>query len=222
MTASPVIASRPYPFSLTVVGAIDSEITWLTDSNLGTIINGETSLLRVEAVNRGGRELEYRLASGEFNSLPQGLELLPSGDIAGRVTFNTFAIDLGDTTFDSNQTIWDSEFDFVVNAYAPDTQQTLYSVSEITILTGGTVCMAGTNADPASNNATGFAVQTDGLLSVSRANSATAFFNRSGSDGEVVRFYRGGAQVGNINVSSVATTYNSISDYRLKEDLKPI
>jgi hypothetical protein len=137
MTASPVIASRPYPFSLTIVGAIDSEITWLTDSNLGTIVNGSTSLLRVDAVNRGGRELQYRLASGEFNSLPQGLELLPSGDIAGRVTFNTFAIDLGDTTFDSNQTIWDSEFDFVVNAYAPDTQQLLYNVSEILITDGG-------------------------------------------------------------------------------------
>lgn len=138
MTASPVIASRPYPFSLTVVGAIDSEITWLTNSDLGTIVNGETSLLRIEAVNRGGRELEYRLASGEFNSLPQGLELLPSGDIAGRVTFNTFAIDLGDTTFDSNQTIWDSEFDFVANAYAPDTQQLLYNISEIRIVNGGT------------------------------------------------------------------------------------
>jgi hypothetical protein len=137
MTASPVIASRPYPFSLTIVGAIDSEITWLTDSNLGTIVNGETSLLRVEAVNRGGRNLEYQLASGEFNSLPQGLELLPSGEIAGRVTFNTFAIDLGTTTFDSNETIWDSEFDFVVNAYAPDTQQLLYNVSEITIVDGG-------------------------------------------------------------------------------------
>jgi len=137
MTASPVIASRPYPFSLTIVGAIDSEISWLTNSDLGTIVNGETSLLRVEAVNRGGRELQYRLASGEFNSLPQGLELLPSGEIAGRVTFNTFAIDLGDTTFDSNETIWDSEFDFVVNAYAPDTQQLLYNVSEITIVDGG-------------------------------------------------------------------------------------
>jgi hypothetical protein len=137
MTASPVIASRPYPFLLTIVGAIDSEITWLTDSNLGTIVNGETSLLQVQAVNRGGRELSYRLASGEFNSLPQGLELLPSGEIAGRVTFNTFAIDLGDTTFDSNQTIWDSEFDFVVNAYAPDTQQLLYNVSEIQVVNGG-------------------------------------------------------------------------------------
>jgi len=137
MTASPVIASQPFPFTLTVVGAVDSEITWLTDSDLGVLVNGETSLLRVEAVNRGGRELQYRLASGEFNSLPQGLELLPSGEIAGRVTFNTFAIDLGTTTFDSNQTIWDSEFDFVVNAYAPDTQQLLYNVSEIQVVDGG-------------------------------------------------------------------------------------
>ena len=137
MTASPVIASQPFPFTLTIVGAVDSEITWLTNSDLGVLVNGETSLLRVEAVNRGGRELQYRLASGEFNSLPQGLELLPSGDIAGRVTFNTFAIDLGDTTFDSNETIWDSEFDFVVNAYAPDTQQLLYNVSEIQVVDGG-------------------------------------------------------------------------------------
>lgn len=138
MLASPVIVSRPYPFLLTVVGAVDSEITWLTNSDLGTIVNGETSLLQVAAVNRGGRELKYQLASGAFNNLPQGLELLPSGDIAGRVTFNTFAIDLGDTTFDSNETIWDSEFDFVVNAYAPDTQQLLYNVSEIQIINGGT------------------------------------------------------------------------------------
>lgn len=137
MTASPVIAGQPYPFLLTIVGAIDSEITWLTDSDLGMLVNGETSLLRVEAVNRGGRELEYRLASGEFNSLPQGLELLPSGDIAGRATFNTFAIDLGDTTFDSDQTIWDSNFNFVVNAYAPDTQQMLYNVSEVQVIDGG-------------------------------------------------------------------------------------
>jgi hypothetical protein len=137
LVASPVIASQPFPFTLTVVGAVDSEITWLTDSDLGVLVNGETSLLRVEAVNRGGRELQYRLASGEFNSLPQGLELLPSGEIAGRVTFNTFAIDLGTTTFDSNETIWDSEFDFVVNAYAPDTQQLLYNVSEIQVVDGG-------------------------------------------------------------------------------------
>jgi hypothetical protein len=138
MSAAVVVSSEPYPFTLSIVGAVDSEITWLTDADLGTLINGETSLLRIEAVNRGGRELQYQLASGEFNSLPQGLELLPSGDIAGRVTFNTFAIDLGATTIDDNTTTWDSAFTFTVNAYAPATRQTLYNVSEINIVNGGT------------------------------------------------------------------------------------
>lgn len=137
MTAGVVVASDPFPFTLTVAGDIDSEITWLTDADLGIVINGSTSLLKVEAVNRGGRELQYKLASGEFNSLPQGLELLPSGEIAGRVTFNTFAIDLGATTFDNSTTNWDNEFTFTVNAYAPDTQQLLYNVSEIVVVDGG-------------------------------------------------------------------------------------
>ena len=138
MIAGSVITSQPYPFSLNIVGAIDSEITWLTPSDLGTLINGETSLLYVAAVNRGGRTLQYQLASGEYNSLPQGLELLPTGEIAGRATFNTFAIDLGSTTFDSSTTNWDSLFIFNVNAYAPDSQQQLYDVSEIQVVSGGT------------------------------------------------------------------------------------
>lgn len=137
MTGGVIVASEPYPFTMTIVGAIDSEISWLTPTDLGTLINGETSTLYVKAENRGGRELQYRLASGEFNSLPQGLQLLPSGDIAGRVTFNTFAVDLGATTFDSNTTTWDSTFRFTVNAYAPDTQQILYNVSEISVISGG-------------------------------------------------------------------------------------
>lgn len=138
--------SQLYPFTLTITGDIDAEVVWLTDSDLGSIENGDTSLLAVEAVNRGGRQLSYRLKSGAFNELPQGLTLLPTGEIAGRVTFNTFAIDLGATTFDATQTnitgvsetTWDSTFTFTVNAYAEDTQQILYEVSEIIVENGGT------------------------------------------------------------------------------------
>lgn len=141
-----IAISEPYLFTLTVTGVVDSEVVWLTDSDLGTIKNGETSTLRVEAVNVGGRELEYRLRSGSFSELPQGLTLLPTGDIAGRVTFNTFGLDLGTTTFDVElglatgqpPTSFDSTFVFTVNAYAPDTQQTTFRVSEIIVESGGT------------------------------------------------------------------------------------
>jgi hypothetical protein len=119
MTANLPVASDPYLFNITIAGNIDAEVTWLTDSDLGILDNGDVSLLKVEAVNRGGRELEYRLESGAFNELPQGLELLPTGDISGRVSFNTFAIDLGNTTFDQDTT-WDSSFRFTVNAYSQE------------------------------------------------------------------------------------------------------
>ena len=130
---------------MTISGNIDAEVTWLTDSNLGTVVNGQTSLLKVEATNRGGRQLSYRLKSGAFNELPQGLQLLPSGEIAGRVSFNTFAVDLGETTFDRSQTTitglqettFDSSFTFTVNAYAEDTGQLLYKVKNINVLDGG-------------------------------------------------------------------------------------
>jgi len=137
MDANLVVASDPYPFEITIAGDIDAEVTWLTDSDLGTIDNGDISLLKIEAVNRGGRELTYRLRSGAFNELPQGLELLPTGEIAGQVTFNTFAVDLGSTTFDQNTTTWDSRFTFTVNAFAQDTAQILYNVESVTVVDGG-------------------------------------------------------------------------------------
>lgn len=142
---NPSITSQLYPFLLTITGAIDAEVTWLTDSDLGTIENGATSLLVIEAVNRGGRTLSYRLKSGAFNELPQGLELLPTGEISGRASFNTFAVDLGYTTFDRSQstasgiqeTTFDSSFTFTVNAYAADPTQIIYKVSSVDVIDGG-------------------------------------------------------------------------------------
>jgi hypothetical protein len=136
MSANLIVASDPFPFNLTISGAIDAEVSWLSPTNLGSIDNGAVSLFKVEAVNRGGRELTYRLRDGAFNELPQGLKLLPTGEISGRVSFNTFSIDLGRTTFDQ-RTTWDSRFTFTVNAFAEDTNQTVFDVSSVRIIDGG-------------------------------------------------------------------------------------
>ena len=121
----PIYISEPYSYSLTVTGDINGEIIWLTPSDLGTIVNGATSTLYVEAVNRGGLQLQYQLLSGSDSNLPQGLQLLPSGDIAGRCSFNTFTLDSGATTFDVNSqngisdpTTFDLVFSFVVQVYS--------------------------------------------------------------------------------------------------------
>jgi hypothetical protein len=110
--------SPPYAYTLTVTGPVTADITWLTPSNLGTIDNGATSTLYVAAVNRNGIALQYQLLSGSDSQLPQGLQLLSNGEIAGRVSFNTFALDMGATTFDNNTTTFDLVYTFTVNAYS--------------------------------------------------------------------------------------------------------
>jgi len=130
-TNYPTIISRAYDFEITITGNIETEVIWITPSNLGTINNGAISVLEVAAINTGGRSLEYRIVSGSTSKLPQGLTLMPSGHIVGRVSFNTFAIDGGTTTFDTEQTTrltvvpttFDLTFSFLVNAYSPLTEQ---------------------------------------------------------------------------------------------------
>jgi hypothetical protein len=154
-TADANIFSGPYNYSLTVTGPINSEIVWLTPSDpvelarvpssLGTIVNGSVSTVYVEAVNTGGLELQYELDLGtagdpQYNLLPQGLELLPSGDIAGRVSFNTFAVDGGTTTFDvsrqngADPTTFDLTRVFTVRAFSVDGVVNVTKTFSITVI----------------------------------------------------------------------------------------
>jgi len=124
-TAHPDVISNPYDYSLTVTGPLSSDVVWLTPSNLGTIDNGTTSILYVQAVSTSGLSLQYQLVSGSTSNLPQGLQLLTSGDIAGRVSFDTFALDGGTTTFDvSNNPL----FNIVINP-ATSTTETTFDLS---------------------------------------------------------------------------------------------
>ena len=135
-TDQPTIVSQPYDYNITYIGDLDTVATWLTPADLGTINNGSVSTLVVAAINTIGRELQYQIVSGSNSRLPQGLTLLSTGDIAGTVSFNTFAVDQGDTTFDNNirtrnitqETTFDMTFTFTVNAYAPGTDADVISI----------------------------------------------------------------------------------------------
>jgi hypothetical protein len=52
--------------------------------------------------------------------------------------------------------------------------------------------------------------------------SLTAVFQSASTVGNIVRFYYGATQVGNIGVTASATSYNTSSDYRLKENVQPM
>jgi hypothetical protein len=139
------VVSSPYTYRITVIGSIESSVIWSNGTlvpgtgtgtaveacyTLGTIDNGETSMLSIIATNPSGRVLLFKLdqGAGKYNLLPQGLQLLESGNISGRVSFNTFTFDSGTTTFDkdvttrliSAETLFDKNFDFTVVAYSSD------------------------------------------------------------------------------------------------------
>jgi len=55
-----------------------------------------------------------------------------------------------------------------------------------------------------------------------RSGGSVAGFNRTTSDGTNVLFYRSGSIVGDVSVTTTGTTFNSTSDYRLKESVAPM
>jgi hypothetical protein len=146
----PTNYSEPYTFSLTITGPVNSDVVWLTPadaveramdpSSLGFIDNGATSTFYVAAENVSGIPLQYRLLSGSDSRLPQGLQLLTSGHIAGRVSFDTFALDSGTTTFDVNlntvrqPTTFDMVAIFTVNAFSVNNLINVTKTFSITVV----------------------------------------------------------------------------------------
>jgi hypothetical protein len=99
-------------FSATILGEVDSTITWNTDSNLGSIGANYVSTLKISAsTSYTDSPVLFYLTGG---ALPPGLSLNFDGEIVGKVnqfgeidnpgllTFDAedFTLDGGDTTFD--------------------------------------------------------------------------------------------------------------------------
>jgi len=106
-------------FVVSVLGQVDENITWATDSNLGSIDNGAICILRVNAIHSAGRDVEYYLKS-DGGRTPQGVVLQKSGMLSGRVTFEYFHFDNADTTIDDNKTTFDRVHKFTVVAQTPN------------------------------------------------------------------------------------------------------
>ncbi len=61
-----------------------------------------------------------------------------------------------------------------------------------------------------------------GWIQATVSGDASLFTNRLGSDGKTVQLYRETLEVGNISVTTTGATFNSTSDYRLKESVSPL
>jgi hypothetical protein len=73
-----------------------------------------------------------------------------------------------------------------------------------------------------ANTSTGIFLESAGQLCVSRDNTVAGRFNRNSSDGTLISCARQGTEVGTIGVTTSATSYNTSSDYRLKNTIAPM
>jgi hypothetical protein len=72
------------------------------------------------------------------------------------------------------------------------------------------------------NTATGIFLENSGKFLASRDNTNPACFNRNTSDGTIVDFRTGGTSRGSVSISGSTTSYNTSSDYRLKNTIAPM
>jgi len=82
----------------------------------------------------------------------------------------------------------------------------------------GTFNTGSSGAPDTTNDGTGMRLLSNGFLGIGRDNGLCARFNRN-NDGAVLGLERGGTQVGSISIASSSTSYNTSSDYRLKENV---
>jgi Putative Ig domain len=114
--------SNTYYFNLPVSGNVNNQVIWDTDSDLGTINNGSVSELIIKSHSRSGLPMVYRLVDrpGIPARLLQGLKLLPTGEISGRVSFEAFSIDDYTTTLDGGYMTFDRVYSFTVESATND------------------------------------------------------------------------------------------------------
>ena len=75
------------------------------------------------------------------------------------------------------------------------------------------------HASPGLNNtSTGYAISNGGVAYFSRSSNLALGVNRN-NNGTVINLARSGSQKGNIQVTTSTATFNSASDYRLKENV---
>jgi len=138
---STAVASKT--FTISVLGEVESVISFITDENLGSIKPSFPSNFYVEATTTvPNAKLRYSLVDG---SLPEGLTLKESGIIEGKINqfransvsgFTLF--DSGETTFDGDLLTIDRTYRFTVNAqdqfrYSSVSKEFLITISEGTL-----------------------------------------------------------------------------------------
>jgi len=110
---------------------------------------------------------------------------------------------------------WQSDASSYLRAYTSGNER-------MRIDSSGTVLIGKTSGDDTVTGIKFGNGSGDRVFTAATSASWGVMVNRQGDDGKAINFRRGNTDVGSINVTSSATSYNTSSDYRLKENITPM
>jgi hypothetical protein len=203
-----------------------------TDANTGiffpaadqvAITTGGTQRAVVDASGNVGIGLTPPTGSGSYRSVNVGAAFIygntgtaiaafqNNGDINDKYIINGFA-----STYvqSSGNHIWYGAASGTAGAAISYTERARIDSS-------GNLLVGTTTANPHSSGTYGSQLSVGGAL-IGVNNSHAIIAARYNGDGEVIRLQRNNTDVGSIDVTTTATSYNTSSDYRLKNTIAPM
>jgi hypothetical protein len=139
---------------------------------------------------------------------------------AGAYSTGTTEVDGGFINFDTDGS-WSSTSAPTVMSFATTASGSTSPAERMRIDSSGNL-LVGTTTYGGGANVAGAGLNPVGQIAVERDGGIAGVFNRFSSDGQLVLFRRQGSSVGDISVTTLLTTYNTTSDYRLKNNQAPL
>ena len=197
-----------------------AETTAATDAIIGlTAGTGGRAQIRSEAqADNTSSELSFHTMIGSTTSERMRIDAV--GNLAFNRTSATFASGYGIHMHDNRFVGFGAG-----NGTRPDFQIGSVNGSKLDIRCGNGADTADVNIDTSGNLQVGF----ESYASLGTVNTgcrwsgdATTNALARGSNGSILGFYSGSGSAGNISVSGASTSYNTSSDYRLKENVETL
>lgn len=190
-----------------ITNSSNSSLFINTSGNVGIGVSSPASTLDVRAAIGAGQLIQLANTSGYSNSNTLEIGFALANSNSGLANAASIGVTNPSATGNNYGDIYFK------------TAQASGTLNERMRLTSDGNALFGTTTTSWTNNVGTF-IFYQSALNVTRNGAEASNLNRLNSDGNVLNFHRDGSQKGNVSVTTTATFYNSISDYRLKSDFK--